>query len=334
MDRREAIKKLLDQSTTIAGSAVVMGCCSCSSSMTFDYWGPKKIQSAASHKHVHQHTDLGSHFHNKIEKIKSQTIDSIREDHASKHPKLAHKQREEVRQKMTHFDQGHPGDIILDARKIETFHSCYRKLKKLRRYIGYGHFNLVGFDDFIYYSRTAPRLEALTKLELKFLEEMFFFPAEKYGFYGDKLQTKITTKISSKDVIKIPFSGHYLYRDVSYPIYQKIKKDVGRSIILTSGVRGIVKQFDLFFAKTLRSDYNLSQASRSLAPPGYSYHSVGDFDVGKKGLGNSNFTNKFSQTDEYKKLIDLGYIDIRYPDDNLFGVRFEPWHIEGNSRRI
>jgi len=69
-------------------------------------------------------------------------------------------------------------------------------------------------------------------------------------------------------------------------------------------------------------------ASRSLAPPGYSFHGVGDFDVGKKGYGIDNFTEKFTKTDVYKKLNDLGYIRFRYHQDNYLGVRFEPWHIK------
>ena len=331
MDRREAIKTLLQKSTGFAGSAVLLGCTS-HPTLSFDYWGPRKINSPSSHKGSIK-TALDQNLNNQLERLKNHELKAHRRDQRV-HPNLAHRQNTPSREKMTHFDEDHPGDIILDPVKKEIFLSCYKKLQDLYRYVGYGNFNLVSFDEFIYYSKTAPRLEALTPIELKFLEEVFFFPAENYGFYGKKLQRSITTKIPSKDVIKIPFSGHYLYRDVSYPIYHRIKKDVGRSIILTSGIRGIVKQFHLFFAKTIKSNYNLSQASRSLAPPGYSYHSVGDFDVGKKGFGTFNFTNKFSQTDEYKKLIDLGYIDIRYPTDNPFGVRFEPWHIEGKGHRV
>ena len=63
-------------------------------------------------------------------------------------------------------------------------------------------------------------------------------------------------------------------------------------------------------------------------PPGHSYHAVGDFDVGKKGFGSRNFSEAFAQTDEFKRLIDLGYLDIRYPQKNPFGVRYEPWHIK------
>ena len=73
---------------------------------------------------------------------------------------------------------------------------------------------------------------------------------------------------------------------------------------------------------------NLSLASRSLAPPGHSYHGIGDFDVGNKNLGADNFTARFAETEEYKKLIRLKYVDIRYTRTNQVGVRYEPWHIK------
>ena len=99
-------------------------------------------------------------------------------------------------------------------------------------------------------------------------------------------------------------------------------------MVLTSGIRSVVKQVYLFMNKAAKVDGNLSLASFSLAPPGHSYHAVGDFDVGKKGFGHKNFSEAFAQTDEFKRLIDLGYLDIRYPQQNPFGVRYEPWHIK------
>ena len=98
--------------------------------------------------------------------------------------------------------------------------------------------------------------------------------------------------------------------------------------MLTSGVRSVVKQIFLFLNKTAKVNGNLSLASYSLAPPGHSYHALGDFDVGKKGFGHKNFSVEFSETDEFKRLSDLGYFDIRYPQNNPFGVRYEPWHIK------
>jgi LAS superfamily LD-carboxypeptidase LdcB len=90
----------------------------------------------------------------------------------------------------------------------------------------------------------------------------------------------------------------------------------------------VVKQIYLFLNKADKVDGNLSLASYSLAPPGHSYHAIGDFDVGKNGLGRKNFSEEFASTDEFKRLIDLGYLGIRYPEDNSFGVRHEPWHIK------
>jgi len=100
------------------------------------------------------------------------------------------------------------------------------------------------------------------------------------------------------------------------------RNDVGDQVILTSGVRGNVKQIHLFLAKAIEAQRNLSRASRSPAPPGHSYHGFGDFDVGKIGYGEHKFTSDFSSTQEYEKIATLGYVDIRYPTDNLFGVRF------------
>ena len=97
---------------------------------------------------------------------------------------------------------------------------------------------------------------------------------------------------------------------------------MGPELLLTSGIRNVVKQMHLFLVKALQSDLNLSKASRSLAPPGHSFHCIGDFDVGKIGLGELNFT------EEFRRMVNLGYIDIRYTDTNLYGVRYEPWHIK------
>ena len=73
---------------------------------------------------------------------------------------------------------------------------------------------------------------------------------------------------------------------------------------------------------------NLSLASRQIAPPGYSFHGISDFDVGQVGYGAANFTERFMYTDVYRRLESLGYLTLRYPQDNLLGVRFEPWHIK------
>ena len=234
--------------------------------------------------------------------------------------------------KLRHFDQNHPGDLFIPEGKRKVLHSSFQKLTAIMNYVGHGHFNLLSFDQMIRYSNRVPGHQKLSQEELSFFEEIFYFDAQRYGFYGKKINKTLTEAVPAHKVVKIAGSGHYLHLDHSLPVYNKIIKEIGQTLILTSGIRGIVKQMQLFLGKTVSVKGNLSQASRSLAPPGHSYHAIGDFDIGKRGLGSFNFTSKFSETEEYKKLIDLGYIDIRYPTDNPFGVRFEPWHIEGTGR--
>jgi LAS superfamily LD-carboxypeptidase LdcB len=89
-----------------------------------------------------------------------------------------------------------------------------------------------------------------------------------------------------------------------------------------------MKQFMLFLNKAYQNQGNLSLASRSLAPPGYSFHGIGDFDVGQIGFGIDNFTERFTTSEVYRRLSELGYLTLRYTEKNLLGVRFEPWHIK------
>ncbi len=89
----------------------------------------------------------------------------------------------------------------------------------------------------------------------------------------------------------MPRTGHYLYKGKTLEAYNHMKKDIGNSIILTSGVRSVVKQLKLFVDKLYSQKANLSLTSRSIAPPAFTYHSIGDFDIGKKGFG--FFPNKF-----------------------------------------
>ncbi len=202
------------------------------------------------------------------------------------------------------------------------------KLKQAQRLVGYGHFNLLDFDQLLKISKNYSKVGALSKHELDYIEKIFYTEAADYGFYGKKVTSSLTDKISTRETVKIPYTGHYLYKGEPYELYELLKKEVGPSIILTSGVRSVVKQLDLFLYKANKLDGNYSEAAHSLAPPGYSFHGVSDFDVGKVGYGYKNFTSSFAQTREYKALQKLGYISIRYPEDNPFGVRFEPWHIK------
>ena len=234
--------------------------------------------------------------------------------------------------KLKNFDKPHSSDIILTPSKYKILKSSYYKLRRVQRTVGYGNFNLIGFDEMIKISRNYVRIGNFTKAELDFMEMVFYEKSSKYGFGGEKVLKKITDKVKRNQTIKVPYSGHYLFRGDSLTLFKKLQKDVGKDLILTSGIRSIIKQFMLFLGKVKKHNGNLSLASRSLAPPGYSFHGIGDFDIGLKGFGRLNFTSRFTKTNIYKKVQTLDYISLRYTNNNLVGVRFEPWHIKVNKK--
>ena len=219
-------------------------------------------------------------------------------------------------------------EIVLVNDEYKLLKKTFYRLRRIQRTVGYGNFNVINFDDALKLARDHSKIGNFTKEEIQLIEKLFYENAAIYGFYGEKVLSSLTDNIAINETKKIPYTGHYLYRGKAEDVYKKIKKEIGSSIVLTSGVRGVVKQVYLFLNKARKVRGNLSIASRSLAPPGYSFHGIGDFDVGKVGLGLRNFSSHFAKTDEYKKLMDLGYIKIRYPQNNPYGVRFEPWHIK------
>lgn len=231
-------------------------------------------------------------------------------------------------EKIRNFDHNFSNDIYLSDTNSKLLLPVLTRLERVQSYVGHANFNLIGFDEMLFFARNYPAIGKFEPAELAFMEEVFNTDAKRYGFFGDKITPELNHRINARDVQKLDGTGHYLIKGESLNRYLQIKKDVGRELTLTSGIRNNVKQMHLFLAKTFQSDGNLSRASRSLAPPGHSYHGVGDFDVGKAGMGESNFTADFSKTPEYKRLISLGYVDIRYTDTNRFGVRYEPWHIK------
>lgn len=230
--------------------------------------------------------------------------------------------------KMKNFDRYNKGDILVTGDEKTLMRSSLVRLKRLQRTVGHGNFSLLSFDLALRTARNFPSVGAFTSQELAFLEKVFYEKADSYGFMGDKPVKNLTSTISRGSVVKIPGTGNYLYKGAPYETYRKICREVGAEVILTSGVRSVVKQFMLFLNKATSSGDNISLASRSLAPPGYSFHAVGDFDLGKVGLGRANFTEKFTGTSVYKKLLSLGYADLRYEKNNTLGVRFEPWHVK------
>lgn len=223
----------------------------------------------------------------------------------------------------------HESDVVwLRDDQVDSFVHVHKKIELVKRYVGFGNFNILSFDDMLKVAARYSKIGAFTPLELSFIEEIFYADPHEHGFYGQRTMPTLTTNINKKEVMKIPRTGHYLFRGHSDESYNRIISDVGKSLVLTSGVRGIPKQMNLYFKKITSTKGNITLASRSLAPPAYSYHSIGDFDVGKKGWGYKNFTVSFARTEEFWRLQRLSYISMRYTINNRDGVRFEPWHVK------
>jgi len=235
--------------------------------------------------------------------------------------------------KMADFDNDHPGDVYLDPLHLRLLKTSLDRLKRLQSTVGHGNFYLLNFDEALNIAKHYASVGRFPKAEIEFLEMIFYKDGSIYGFWGEKPFKKMTDRIQKRNVVKIPHSGNYLYRGKPFELYREIRSEIGKKVILTSGVRSVIKQFMLFLNKANRHHGNLSLASRSLAPPGYSFHGVGDFDVGQIGLAGANFTHKFTKTEVYRKLNRLGFVDIRYHKDNFLGVRFEPWHVKVQTRR-
>ncbi len=231
-------------------------------------------------------------------------------------------------EKIRNYDHTFASDIYLRDANTKLLVPTIARLDRIQSFVGHANFNLISFEEILYFARNYPEIGKFEKTEMDFMDEIFHADATTYGFFGEKITPDIKHRILQKDVVKIDGTGHYLMRGESLTHYQQIHKDVGNELTLTSGIRNNVKQLHLFLAKTFQSEGNLSRASRSLAPPGHSFHGVGDFDVGKVGMGEQNFTADFAATKEYRRLINLGYVDIRYTDTHKFGVRYEPWHIK------
>jgi hypothetical protein len=229
--------------------------------------------------------------------------------------------------KMEKFYEPHSDDISLVGEQLSLLEGCWLKLKKVSDLIGFGNFNIIGFDDFRKTCQNYASVGTLTAAELAFLEELYYRDAGVYGFFGARVFKEITDEIPGKDIVQLE-NGQYLYQGHAFDLYQKLRSHIGNSLMMTSGIRSVTKQLYLFIDKAIRSRGNLSLSSRAIAPPGYSFHGIGDFDIGRYGWGARNFTKEFESTFEFKELYRLGYVKLRYPHGNLLGVRYEPWHVK------
>jgi hypothetical protein len=236
-------------------------------------------------------------------------------------------------QKIANPNETAEGDIFAAEKQMQLTKSCLKRFDRFFRKYGYGNFAIMNFDEVF---EKASASSSFNSAEKRFMEELFSRDAAEYGFLGKKPMTNFTQSVSEKEIAEEKQNGQFLYKTAAEIFFQKMMTEVEKynanaqnkiDVILTSGLRGIPKQMHLFLNKLDEVKGNLSAASRSLAPPGYSWHGAGDFDIGKKGFG-GNFEPEFETTEEFKVLTNLGYLTIRYDRKNCEGVRYEPWHVK------
>jgi len=219
-------------------------------------------------------------------------------------------------------------DIYLSSTEYSTLLNLDLKLRKIKQHVGFGNFNLISYEESLKIAKVNSKIGAFKSDELALIDRFFYENPTKYGFYGERTCYDINNKVSKKDVVKVPKTGHYIFKGTATEDYKRIIGDIGDTLYLTSGVRNVMKQLSLYCSKLKRVKGNITQVSKDIAPPSHSFHTIGDFDVGKMGLGAKNFTSAFAKTDEFKEIIKLDYIKIRYSANNSDGVRFEPWHVK------
>ncbi len=232
--------------------------------------------------------------------------------------------------KMEKFYEPHSDDIYVKGKEFSLLESSWLKLKQVSDLVGYGNFHVMGFDACRKSCAQNGAVGALSADELAFIEEIFYRDAKVYGFFGERVFKDITCEIAVNDTVQLD-TGQFLYQGTPVKLYEKLHAHIGNSLVMTSGIRSVAKQIHLFMDKALINRGNLSLASRAIAPPGYSFHGCGDFDIGRSGWGGRNFTKEFESTFEFKELYRLGYVKLRYPPGNRLGVRYEPWHVETTS---
>ena len=222
--------------------------------------------------------------------------------------------------KMSRPDFPDSNDLYVRNSEREIFNSSYKKLSTLLYRVGYVKFSALDITQ-------ASALVSFSNDEMDYLKQLFTFDASKYGFYGDKPLAHFEVRVPTSNLTQA--NGILCFDGKTLDKFKKVKEAIGDDVYMTSGIRSVVKQTYLFMNKTRQCNYNLSMASRTVAPPGYSYHGVGDFDIGSKRLSlTQNFTDRFADTDVFKQAVKDKFISLRYGLENRLGVRYEPWHVK------
>jgi len=150
------------------------------------------------------------------------------------------------------FTTDHHGNVVLAEGDYRLLCVLNRRLARLQVSAGHGNFALMDFDTALTHARYDAQIGCFTSAEIAFMEKIFHQDARLYGFKGGKPLKQITASVHQRKLVKVPKTGNFLFTGRSLETYRRMSGDVGHELILTSGIRGIPKQFYLFFRKAVR----------------------------------------------------------------------------------
>ena len=148
-------------------------------------------------------------------------------------------------EKMQNFEKSHPEDVFLPPADLALLVGTFKRIDRVQSLVGHGNFNVLSFDEMLKFSKRYSRVGAFEQDEVRFIESMFHESARRYGFFGNKVTDRITAVVTERERYKVPYTGHFLYRGAPLDLYRKLERDLEKRVVLTSGIRSVVKQTHL-----------------------------------------------------------------------------------------
>jgi zinc D-Ala-D-Ala carboxypeptidase len=118
-----------------------------------------------------------------------------------------------------------------------------------------------------------------------------------------------------------------------------IKQDLGTTLMVESGYRSPACQVIVFLSYLELSNYDPQIVGKRVALPGFSQHGSATMPaidiINQDGIPDDVNSQAFAETKDYNWL--LAHANnynfyLSYPEDNQWGVIFEPWHWQHQSK--
>lgn len=93
---------------------------------------------------------------------------------------------------------------------------------------------MLSFDEMLRHSKYYKSVGVFKAEEIEFLEETFSDNVMRFGFYGERVTDEITTIVAGNERIKLRRTGHCLFKGDSLNLYNKVRRDLGDNVVLTS----------------------------------------------------------------------------------------------------